>query len=153
MDPTTQIPVQENSAPAAPDLSQEQMKANLQELFSKVESKYQQFNSQKFASNNKMDQMTKDALKEVFDQMLSMGIDPSNVDQVNAFLNNLKSQNPELYDLFESTLNGLLGDAQTADSSSVDIEPQQNEIPPSPVVPPTQNNMNMNSNELPTQTV
>lgn len=50
VDQNIQAPVEEGAG-----LSQEQMRANLQEMAGNIESKYQDFNSQKFASKNKLE--------------------------------------------------------------------------------------------------
>lgn len=133
--PPTPTPVGAGTVPMAnPGLSQEQMKANLADLFSRVQGKYQQFNSQKFVSGNKVDSQKRDVLKAVFKMMSDAGIDPSNVRQVNQFLASLKQKSPELYQLFEMSIDSLLGQQSqsgsgTSPSSNMNIQNNEN-IPP-----------------------
>ena len=72
MDPTLQQP---QSPPALPnegapapmtEMPQDQMRANLQGMMSKIEGKYQDFNSSKFASGNKSASQKSDVLIHVF---------------------------------------------------------------------------------------
>lgn len=124
------------------ELSQEQMVANLQELAGKIDGKYQEFNSQKFAIGNKLDLKKREALKEVFDIMSSAGIDLSNPEEVKGFLDSLKEKNPELYQIVESSLEFLFSDGTEV---SPDTTTGENNSQASPV-DLGQNNMNINTN-------
>jgi len=145
-----EVPGMPGGAPGA--LSQEQMKGNLQDLMSKIEGKYQDFNSQKFASGNKAREQQSEALRQVFDLLQSLGIDPSNVEEVKAFLDQIRETNPELSQQLEVALEALLG------TEDEDLVPMQEEMPVSEELPlgqegmPLEENMNIN-NETPPETV
>lgn len=130
------------------EMSQEQMIANLQDLASKIETKYQDFNSQKFASANKLEVKKREALKEVFNIMETAGIDLTNPEEVKGFLDSLKEQNPELYQIVEQSLETLFSEGAPVAREFGAVPPVAEEeggsVPPSGL---EQNNMNMNPNE------
>lgn len=129
------VPVQNNEG----ELSQEQMRANLQELAGKIEEKYQDFNSQSFASKNKIEMQRRDALKEVFNIMSDAGIDLGNPEDVRAFLDSLKERNPELYSITEASLEEIFKVEEP------EATPQEGNIPVEAEEP--LNNMNINQDE------
>jgi len=131
------IPGQENQ----PELSQEQMRGNIQGLMSKLQTKNQDLEAQQLSSGNNMDKAKGEALRELFDILENMGIDPNNVEQVGAFLNKLKENNPELHQQVESSLESLLGD-KTLD------EPTEG----TPEMDPSLN-MNINTNATPQENI
>lgn len=105
VDQNIQAPVEEGAG-----LSQEQMRANLQEMAGNIESKYQDFNSQKFAFKNKLELKKREALKEVFDIMETAGIDLNSPEDVKMFLDSLREKNPELSQIIESSLEELFSE-------------------------------------------
>lgn len=120
-------------------LSQEQMKTNLQDLMAKIENKYQDFNSQKFASDNVLMEQQGGVLRQLFDLFESMGVDPSNIEEVRALLDKIKAINPEMSQQLETALNSVLGDDVSVPvKGEVDVSGQELPV----------NNMNMN-NEIP----
>ena len=134
MDPTLQpvapAPESPQGAPGIPteapgELSQEQMKANLQELMAKIDAKYQDFNTQKFSSDNKLKEQRSAALRQVFDLLQSAGVDPSNPEEVRGFLDDLKGQNPELSQQIEKVLQELLGE-EPAPEAEPEVAPLEN---------------------------
>lgn len=147
MDPSQPVPVAPTPAPV-PDtggptpLSQDQMKANLRDMMSKIESKYQDFNTQKFSLGNQSQEMQSQALRQLFDLFKSVGVDPTKPEEVKAFLDKVRQSNPELSQQIESALNGLLGADSPGQSMNV------GEIPSSGGA-----NMNINTNATPQQIV
>lgn len=105
------------------ELPQDQMKANLQDLANKIDAKYQDFNSQKFATGNKIELQKREALKEVFNIMGEAGIDLENPEDVRLFLVSLKEKNPELYQIVESSLEELF---QEENNTNLPIETNEN---------------------------
>lgn len=129
-------------------LSQEQMKGNLQDMMSKIDQKYQNLNSQKFVSSNKDSEGKNSMLRNIFDMLQLNGVDPSNVEEVRAFLEKLKQNNPEQAQQFESVLESLLGE-EILDKGEISediglvnsgIAPQDDQI--------MSDNMNMENNEV-----
>lgn len=109
MDPLINQPI---STPSETGLSQDEMKTNLQDLMSKIEGKYQDFNTQRFSSENKLKGQEGDALRVLFDLFESAGVDPSNPEEVRMFLDNIKQNNPELAQQLEQVLQSILGEEQ-----------------------------------------
>lgn len=139
MQPAPASPMSVPGIPETPELSQDQMRANLTELMDKIQGKYGDFNAQKFASDNKVKEGQSSILRQIFDLLESAGVDPSNPDQVKAFLDKLKMQNPELATQFETALQSILGpDEEMGTEEPVDTEGAM----PS-------DNMNINTNALP----
>ena len=103
------IAPQMGGVPATPELSQEQMKSNLQDLMSKIQGKYQDFNSSKFAAANKTVAQRSAAMRQLFQMFEAMGVDPSNAKQLKDYLTKLKQSNPEVYQQVEDALEALLG--------------------------------------------
>lgn len=122
-------------------LTQDQMKANLQELMSKIEAKMQDFNSQKFSTDNKLKEQQSQALRQIFDLFKSNGVDPSNLDEVSAFLQKVKDTNPELAQQLEKALEIILGEDPLIPEV---IENQGGE---SASTGETPDNMNINTND------
>lgn len=140
MDPVEQsvapVPASPEVAPAG--LSQDQMKTNLQDLMSKIEARYQDFNAQKFSSSNKIQAQQGDTLRGIFDLLETSGVDPSNPEEVKAFLDQIRASNPELAKQLEEVLQSVLGE-ETA-------EPEVTEEIPS-------ENMNMNPDATPPEAI
>jgi hypothetical protein len=136
--PTTPVPgVPETPQPGGTVMSQDQMRANLKELMSKIDSKFQDFNSQKFSTDNKVKEMQSKALRQIFDIFQSMGIDLSNVDEVRAFLEQLRSQNPALADQLTQALQSILGEDLASPPDEMGTQPGPTEPPIGPQVGPT----------------
>jgi len=148
-------------------LSQEEMKANLGEMMSKIEGKYQDFNANKFASLNQREESKGNTLRRLFDMFNKMGVDPSDPEQVREFLNKLKEVNPELSKQLEGLLERLLGEDIPGGEGEVGVDkPLGEEIPVTedPLVgqgqpvPPTggmgaEENMNMQNNVPPQENI
>jgi len=132
-------------AQQTPELPQEQMKTNLQDMMAKIENKYQDFNSQKFASDNKLMEQQGGTLRQVFDLFESMGVDPSNVEEVRALLDKIKETNPELSQQLEIALGSVLGEEPPVEGE-VPVEGEIVEEVPGQIMPEG-SNMNMNNNE------
>lgn len=146
--PDANIPngVVPNVAPQT-ELSQEQMKANLQDMMSKIDSKYQDFNSQKFSSDNKYKVQQGEALRQLFDILQSFGVDPSNVEEVGAFLNKIKNSNPELGQQLEESLSVLLGEDVPVENTNANGEMPGASSQTGEATP--ENNMNINDQATP----
>ena len=146
------------STPASAGLSQDQMKANLQQLMSKIQSKYQDFSTQKFSHNVQMQKQKSKSLRQLFDLFQSQGVDPNSPEEVKSFLDKIKGNNPELYQQLEQALLVLIGgqpggpSAEVPDTSTPAIPgtPPITDLSPTNV-PAT--NMNMNQNASPSQNV
>lgn len=133
------------AVPPQASLSQDEMKNNLKDMMAKIDSKYQDFNSQKFASSNKAKEQQSQLLRSVFDLFQAKGIDPSNVQQVGAFLNKIKTTNPEMAKQLETTLLSILGEEVEAAASP---QGDQGAQAPDAVTPPDNSQTDMGSNNM-----
>lgn len=151
----TAMPVA-TSAPAPEELSQAQMRSNLQNLMGKIDSKYKDFSTQQFSSAANLKEQQSEVLRQIFDLLKSMGVDPSNVEQVKAFLDKIKQTNPALFQQIDSAMIHILGsemagpqtDILAPDSSDASLTPP----PAAPATSPGAENMNM-QNATPPQTI
>lgn len=78
-----------------------------------------EFNAIQFAGKNQAENYRMEALQQVFDVMRKYGIDPSNIDEVTAFINKLEQENPELYQVFIQAFEQLLGSNNGLDTSQM----------------------------------
>lgn len=106
-------PVDPNAAPD-PNATGQQMatpeqKAQLMDMMNQIEAKYREMNAEKFAGSNKAESAKKDLVIEVFKALQNAGIDPTNVESVRMFLDDLQQSNPDLYSLFVDAFNSLIG--------------------------------------------
>ena len=146
------VPGVQETLPGQEDLSQEEMISNLKELMGRINNKYADFNSGKAISDSKMMQSKSQSLREVFDLLQSVGVDPANVEQVQGFLDKIKNSNPELYQQIEKILSEIMGGEAMNEGVAMDT----GEIPQdlnSQSVPDPSANMNININETPQQNI
>lgn len=150
-----QSPQEVPGVPIGGEFSQDQMRGNLQGLMSKIESKRQDLNSQSFTSEFDIEKQKGESLRQLFDLFQSMGIDPSNVEEVGAFLEKIKKNNPELSQQLEKILSSILGEEASSEISSEDSSggaptiPQDMSQETTPPIDPNMGNMNMNNAESP----
>ena len=85
-------------------LTQDQMKANLQGMLSQLMEKFSQ--AQAIHATTSQEIKAKDAqmLGSLFDFFESIGVDPSNPDEVASFIEKLSQQSPELAQQLQSLL-------------------------------------------------
>lgn len=86
----------------------EMYKKTLDALMEKVNAKYGELNSLRFASNNQNMAKKNDIVKTIFEAMKSAGIDPSDAQAINEFMMELEANNPDLYELFTEAMDALL---------------------------------------------
>jgi len=141
MDPLNQQPQINPGQSTGGSATPEQM-AKLQELMDKVESKYQDFNSAKLSAGNQNEDQNNDALRELFDMLTQAGIDPSNPDEIQAFLDKVKVADPEMFQRLEAALGALLG----KDTGAVEAEVPDPNAPPQDAFPEGQNMNIQNAN-------
>jgi DNA-binding TFAR19-related protein (PDSD5 family) len=111
-------------------LSQEEMKANLDSLMAKINSKYREFGEQVGITKSMTKEQKELALQELFDLFRAMGIDPSDEEQVREFLDKIKLSNPELYQQIEKALTELVDEDEDEEGiEEEDIEEEgENEM-------------------------
>ena len=82
----------------------------LSELMDDIEGKYQEMSSAIIHAEEGSEELRREIVVEMFQAMEEMGVDLNNIEQVKAFLDDLKTSNPELYEMFVAAFNHLLGD-------------------------------------------
>ena len=117
-------------------MSQEQMMSNLQDLMSKVEAKYQDFNSAKLTVGNQTEEQKNETLRQLFDMLQAAGIDPNSPEEVQAFLDRVKQADPEMFQRLETALASILGE----DDASMVEGPAEEAVEP---VAPEMGDMNI----------
>ena len=132
-------------APAGMPVSDEQ-KQELLGMIQKIKDKLAPLSAVRFASNNKTEQFRKDMLKQVFEKLQLAGVDLSNKDSVAEFIASLKENNPELAQMFEESMDVLLGSGEVNSFG----EPQD---PNAMLDIPGANMNNTNQNEILPQNV
>lgn len=105
--------------------SQEQMYQDLQELMTKIESQYQRFSTLNNQNKAQVQQKKDLMLQEIFDMFVDNGIDPNNAEDVSAFLDSIKQNNPELYQLVEKALQDLMSDPTNESINEVGAAPAE----------------------------
>lgn len=108
-------PVSPTEVPTIPNtptqsLSQDEMRNNLKNMMDKIDTKYQNFQTSQFSYDNQNAQAKSQALREVFDLLQSAGVDPSNVEQVQQFLDEIKTKSPELYQQVVKVLQDIISE-------------------------------------------
>lgn len=124
-------------APASPEdptqspMSQEEMRSNMDGMMSQLQNKNKDVKAELFSANNERNSGKGSLLQEIFDFFQSVGVDPSNPEEVQAFLAKLSQDNPEMF----AQVQQVLERAMQEDQSSQDTG----------AMPPQ--NMNINPNE------
>lgn len=109
------------------ELSQDQMRSNLADMMAKLEVGHQNLTSQSASSDLKVKQYRNEALRQVFDILEQAGVDPTDPEAVRAFLDNIKTENPELAMQIEEIIDSILGD-EDAESQNMNIKSNDQEL-------------------------
>lgn len=93
----------------SPEASPEQ-KQQLMDLISQIRAKLAETNANMFAGTNKSEQTRIDALKQLFEMMQSAGVNLQDPVAVQAFIDKMREMNPDVAQMFEDALQGLLNE-------------------------------------------
>ena len=91
------------------EMVSEEEKQVLLDLIAQIKSKLGNLNATKFAADDKSEQMRQEILRQVFEKLQLAGVDLSSRESVGAFIMRLQEQNPELAQMFEKSMDVLLG--------------------------------------------
>lgn len=114
----TEVPVSSGEAPLTdPSMmgGQSQMdpeekakqEFEINRMFDKVKEKDASFKERQQLDSKKLEGFKSKIVMEIFSLMREMGIDLSDLNSINEFLQKLQQQNPDLYIMFESAMNAL----------------------------------------------
>lgn len=123
-------------APGGADVGPEK-RAELQNMLGQLGNKRAEFNATQFSSKNQMESARQEALMQVFKVMQENGIDPNNLEEVKAFIDELERTNPEMYQAFVKAFELLLSGVEEGVPAGMEgVLPQQpGEVAPGPVAP------------------
>ena len=124
------IPSGTEAPTGTPELSQEEMKKNLQDMMAKIDAKHGEFVSQKNVADSQVKEQSSLSLSDLFDFFQSKGVDPSNPEDVKAYLDKIKQNDPVAYEKITKILDMLLGDGNAMSSEAPAGE---GELPIAPV--------------------
>jgi len=122
-------------------LSQDQMRSNLSGLMDSLQNKYRDLSAARFRSDNDTESLRKQTLTKVLKMFQDAGIDVTDSNAVQEFLNQLQQTNPDMYDLFANAFTILLsGEPEAQLPAEMTQLPMQGdtpmpEVPQSPVFP------------------
>lgn len=102
--PISPLPAEEGS------MTSEEMKQDLQNKFNNVDNKAKQLNSNRIASKNKLENTKATFIKSLMSFLIQMGVDPSNPESINKFLQKLEAQNPDIAEIFSFAFDRLTQD-------------------------------------------
>jgi len=89
------------------DMTEEEMRADLESGFEDVQSKNNALETSKITTDNEIKQLKTEIMTEMFKFLQNNGVDPNNLESINQFLATLEQQNPDFVTLFETLLNGV----------------------------------------------
>lgn len=92
---------------------------NLQDLLSSVKEQGAAIEGNSFMIENQKQQAMRDAIKQIFDELASNGIDLNDQASVATFLTTLQQTKPDLYQLFEEAMAILLGESNEMNNEAV----------------------------------
>lgn len=87
---------------------EELMRQDLVEDFKNLDNKNKELETNRIISTNRLKKLKVGILKEMFDSLRDMGVDPNDVNSIGRFLDRLRSQDPDLAELFEFAFNNLV---------------------------------------------
>jgi hypothetical protein len=121
----------------------DQEKQALIDIIAKIKAKLGDLTAYSFAAGNKSDRTRRDLLRQVFEKMQLAGVDLTDQQSVADFITRLRESNPELADMFEKSMEVLLGGNPVESGVSQDPTAIGQEMSPQNM----NNNMNINPNE------
>lgn len=98
------------------------MKQELQAGLEEVKNKERMINTKEILDANKLKEVKVELIKSMFEMLQKLGVDGSNLESINAFLDKLRNQDPDLAGLFEYAFNGLVGEQSSAMPETTDNE-------------------------------
>ena len=120
-------------APQGPELSQEEMRTNIERMMSQVQAKYGDVQVSRFDLDRRSVEGQGALLREMFDFFNSVGVDASNPEEIQAYIEKVKQTNPELAEQLETMLtrlveksSGVPGADDVDNMNTTNEEPQQN---------------------------
>lgn len=115
------------------------MKQELQAGLEGVKNKERMINTKEIMDANKLKEVKVELIKSMFEMLQKLGVDGSSLESINAFLDKLRNQDPDLAGLFEYAFNGLVGeeekDMETAKPQDMGLMGKYNNLAPEVMMP------------------
>ena len=152
------VPPQEQSqgVPGAAQPITDEQKQILLGMIQKIKEKLSSSDAIKLSSQNKLELLRSNILKQIFEKLQMAGVDLSSRESVADFIMRLQQNSPELAAMFEQSMNILLG-GQVNQSSGIPQDPNAVMGDPNAVmdqgIPPQNNMNNANPNEAISQNI
>ena len=106
--------------------SEDEMRADIERRFAEADNQEKAVQTQRFIAKNKLIQFKTRLLRDIFNSLMEIGVDPSNIESISRFLQSLERRDPDLLILFESAINALDPNAKTG----LDVPPETGEPRP-----------------------
>lgn len=106
-------PPQVTIDPLRPSLPPQEAQSRLKRDFEGANNRMRQFEAKKLMNANKLASVKRDVMRTLFRHLQAVGVDPSDLNSIRGFLEQLQQQDPDLATLFEDAFSGLLGDEST----------------------------------------
>ena len=106
--------------PVESTMSQEEMRAEIDRMITKVNDKEQGVKAKISTDKFKFDAMKSNLIRSLFDILKKAGVDPGNPSSIKEFLAQLQQRNPDLYSIFEIAFNDLIGSEQGQEQPSLE---------------------------------
>ena len=91
------------------DMSEEEMRADLDSTLSDIKNKRGAVNAEFYVSKNKLEAAKGEMVKSIFDILKNVGVDPTNLESIQAFIQQLETEDPDLLQLFNMAFDALAG--------------------------------------------
>jgi len=88
----------------------ENHKKVLDKELTNIQNRERALNSKKVINDNKLKETKATLIRQLFEMMESMGVDPNDLNSINEFLSNLESKDPDLVELFKAAFSNLTSD-------------------------------------------
>ena len=105
-------------------------KEALNQKYNEIQNKNRQANALEIQAANKLKETKMNAIQQLFQTLVNNGVDPTNLQSINQFLQKLASANPELLQQFEQAFDSLTG------NEFANAGPQPTGTPTPPMTPP-----------------
>lgn len=97
------------SAMQGDQMPQEEMRKNLLDMYGKIRSKKQEWDTTKKVSDVRLAEAKMNAIRKFFDTFEKSGIDPSDPEAMREFFDQLYEKNPDLYEMLIPVIDSILG--------------------------------------------
>ena len=125
-----------STEPGASVMSQEEMKAEIDRMLTKVNDKEQSVKTKMSVDKFKFDAMKANLIRSLFDILKKAGVNPGDPTSIKDFLSQLQQRDPDLYSIFEIAFNDLMDFGAGQQGQLGQQAPPQGGMPMQPMTMP-----------------